>query len=258
MLAGTAPLTITVGFWSTSSCKCVADVIEHPSDQTRLLPSNPDDGRGGFAAPRLSAILTSLVGDTSRERIAISDLLTATGERAFGALLFLFALPNLLPAPPGTSTVLGVPLIFLAAQLSLGFKPWLPGMIARRSLRRSDLSAVVERSAPWIARAERILAPRLGFLVQPTAERIVGLICLALSLILILPIPLGNFLPALAICMFAFGILERDGLWIIAGLAMLAICVGVVGSVILAVVRYGLVLAQDLWAWVEPLIAGIG
>ena len=88
--------------------------------------------------------------------------------------------------------------------------------------------------------------------------RIVGLICLALSLILILPIPLGNFLPALAICMFAFGILERDGLWIIAGLAMLAICVGVVGSVILAVVRYGLVLAQDLWAWVEPLIAGIG
>ena len=58
--------------------------------------------------------------------------------------------------------------------------------------------------------------------------------------------------------MFAFGILERDGLWIIAGLAMLAICVGVVGSVVLAVVRYGLVLAQDLWAWVEPLIAGIG
>lgn len=226
-----------------------SDVIEPTPDPAGLTPPGPNDRGRDPAGPRLSAILTGLVRDASRERIAISDLFAATGERAFGALLFLFALPNLLPMPPGTSSVLAVPLIFLAAQLSFGFKPWLPSVIARRSIRRSDLSAVVERSAPWIARAERILAPRFGLLVHPPAERVVGLLCLALALILVLPIPLGNFLPALAICMFAFGILERDGLWIIAGTAVVAISVGVVGGIVVALVEYGLVVAQDLWAW---------
>ncbi|WP_312869741.1 exopolysaccharide biosynthesis protein [Jiella pacifica] len=225
-------------------------MIEHIPDPAGLSPSGPTGGVKNARGPRLSAILTGLVCDASRERIAISDLFVATGERAFGALLFLFALPNLLPMPPGTSSILGVPLIFLAAQMSFGFKPWLPSIIARRSLRRSDLSAVVERSAPWIARAERILAPRLGFLVHPPAERVVGLLCLALAIILILPIPLGNFLPALAICIFAFGILERDGLWIIAGTAMVAISVGVVWGIVVALVEYGLVLARDLWGWI--------
>jgi hypothetical protein len=34
-----------------------------------------------------------------------------------------------------------------------------------------------------------------------------------LAVILILPIPLGNMLPAAAICLMALGILERDGIW---------------------------------------------
>lgn len=232
-------------------------MVEPIADPAAIPPSAPPPGPsskdGKTGAPRLSSILKGLVDDTARERIAISDLVKATGERAFGALLFLFALPNLLPTPPGTSTVLAVPLIILAAQLSFGFKPWLPGVIARRSIRRSDLSAVVTRSAPWIARAETILAPRLAIFVYPPAERVIGILCLALSIILVLPIPLGNFLPALSICMFAFGILERDGLWIVAGTAVLALCVGVVGAVALAVVEYGFTLVQHLGTWIAGL-----
>ncbi|MDO8320804.1 exopolysaccharide biosynthesis protein, partial [Rhodoferax sp.] len=68
--------------------------------------TKPSGGRA------LSTILWELSADTRRERIAISDLLVALGDRATGALIFIFAFPNVLPTPPGTSTILGAPLIF--------------------------------------------------------------------------------------------------------------------------------------------------
>lgn len=68
----------------------------------------------------LSVILLKLSTDLLRERISVGDLLRAMGDRAIGALMFIFAFPNVLPTPPGTSTILGAPLIFLAAQLMLG------------------------------------------------------------------------------------------------------------------------------------------
>ena len=52
--------------------------------------------------------------------ISIGDVLNAFGDRAFGALMLLFAAPNMLPLPPGMSAVLGAPLLFITAQLMLG------------------------------------------------------------------------------------------------------------------------------------------
>lgn len=63
----------------------------------------------------LSVVLRILAGDLNRERISVDNLLSALGDRALGALMFFLAIPNVLPTPPGTSTVLGAPLIFLAA-----------------------------------------------------------------------------------------------------------------------------------------------
>ena len=61
-----------------------------------------------------------------------------------------------------------------------------------------------------------------------------GLVCFVLSVILALPIPLGNIPPALAICLMALGILERDGGWIVAGLITAAIGVAIVSGVLFA------------------------
>ncbi|HET9274022.1 MAG TPA: exopolysaccharide biosynthesis protein, partial [Methyloceanibacter sp.] len=71
--------------------------------------------RGG----RLSDILSALAADQTRERISIADLFEVMRDRAFGALMLIFAAPNVLPLPPGASSVLGAPLIFIAAQLAL-------------------------------------------------------------------------------------------------------------------------------------------
>ncbi len=169
---------------------------------------------------KFSYILNEIAADESLERVSVADLMAAMGDRAFGPLLFVFALPNILPAPPGTAGLLGIPLIFLSLQLTLGSKPWLPGFISARSIRREAFAGIISRATPWLTRAERMLTPRFGVLVHPPAEYLIGATCLLLSLVLSLPIPFVNATPAFTICLFALAILERDGFWVIAGAVM--------------------------------------
>jgi hypothetical protein len=185
----------------------------------------------------LSQLLRKLADDTTRDRIAVGDLLQALGDRAIGALLFIFAFPNILPVPPGTSAVLGAPLVFLAAQLAFGMRPWLPGLISRRSMSRSDFYGMIRRVVPWLERAEKLLRPRISVLALPPFEYLIGVVCLLLAAVLVLPIPLGNMLPALSISLLALGLLERDGYAIATGLIAATVSAVVVSGVIWGVVK---------------------
>jgi hypothetical protein len=191
-------------------------------------------------------VLRLLADDASRERITVGDLLHALGDRAIGALLFIFAVPNVLPVPPGTSSVLGAPLVFLAAQLTFGMRPWLPGIISRRSMARADFGAMVTRVVPWLERAEKLLKPRMTALALPPFEYAVGLICLLLAIVLVLPIPLGNMLPALAISLLALGLLERDGIAIGAGLVAAAASTVLVSGVVFGLVKGALFMLTEV------------
>jgi hypothetical protein len=222
--------------------RAVPAPAKRPSD-TRSAPEH-----GGVHGPKLSDILQAIAADTSRERISLRDLLAIGRDRAFGALLFIFAVPNVIPTPPGTSAILGIPLLFLAAQLTLGqAQPWLPKLIAERSMARGDFAALIAKVVPWIARAERMLKPRLDFMAHPSLEWVVGGVCLLLSLILFLPIPLGNMLPALAICFLALGVLERDGLAILLGAAVAVVSLAVISGVVWAIVESALYVIRSLF-----------
>lgn len=199
--------------------------------------NDPRDRKSQRHGGRLSDILMAIAGDESRERVSVADIFRAMGDRAFGALILIFALPNIIPTPPGTSALTGAPLVFLSAQLMLGQSPWLPKIIAERSMTRGDFASIVSRISPWLARGERMLRPRFGFLIYPPAEYIIGLLCLVLSTVLILPVPLGNILPAIAICLFSFGILERDGLCVVLGTVMFVVSLTVVAGVLFALVK---------------------
>ncbi len=187
--------------------------------------------------PALSEVLQQLADDGGRERISVGDLLTALADRALGALLFVFAFPNALPALPGTSMILGAPLVLLAAQLAFKQQPWLPGFISKRSMPRAEFQSMIGRIRPWLERAERMLRPRAGALALPPMEYLVGLICLLLAIVVMLPIPLGNMLPALSISILALGILERDGYWIIAGLVTAVASAVLVSGVLFATLQ---------------------
>ncbi len=192
-------------------------------DAAHTAPLDADDGAAARLmrsppAKKLSEILTELAADPSRERITLGELKEALQGRAFGALMLIFAFPNILPSPPGLAGVLGLPLVFLSSMMMAGRPPWLPLFIANRSMPRGSFAAVFDRAAPWVARAERMLRHRLAFLTWGPSQQVLGAVCLLLSILLMLPVPFANMAPSIAICLIALGVLERDGVWVIAGL----------------------------------------
>ena len=204
---------------------------------------NVDSAEG---ADRLSAILSAIASAQDKERISVGDLLQALRRRALGALIFIFSVPTALPMPPGVSAVLGAPLLFLTLQLTFGMKPWLPRFITERSLSRVDFERVVKTVAPWLAKAESIMRPRLTFLAHRPAVYLIGLISLVMAIVLFLPVPLGNMLPSVALCIMALGLLERDGAWILIGLATAVLSVVVVWGVFWAIV-FGALFVLSNW-----------
>jgi hypothetical protein len=199
-------------------------------------------------ARRFSTVLRMLANGPD-DRLTLQDLVRNFGDRAFGALMFLFAAPNLIPLlPPGTSAIFGLPLIVISVQLAIG-RPWLwlPQWLARQSFRRSDLKAVLDRVLPALRRVERLLSPRLVFLFGPVGDRTIGIICLILAVILFLPIPFVNFVPALSIALFALAIVQRDGV-----LALVALVFSVATIALLAS------LSHALWMGVRAFFAALG
>lgn len=199
-------------------------------------PVNIEHVDAAEGADRLSVILLAIAQAQDKDRISIGDLLEALRRRALGALLFIFAVPTALPMPPGVSAVVGAPLLFLSAQLMLGMRPWLPRIITDRSLSRVDFEKVVATIAPWLAKAESIMKPRLEFLAKRPMVHLVGLVALLMSVVLFLPIPLGNMLPSVAICVMSLGILERDGVWVLIGIGLGIVSVVVVWGVMWALI----------------------
>lgn len=196
--------------------------------------------------PRLSDILVSIAEKPTEpgERIFLGELVDGFGNRAFGALLLIFALPVAFPiAIPGISGILGAPLVFLSWQLMLGHnQPWLPRALRNRSFDRQGFARFLHRAIPWMRRLEHLFAPRLSWLVTHRAERVVGLVALLFASVLFLPIPFGNTVPGIAIVVLALALIERDGL---AGL--IGTSIGLAGIALVSGVIIGLgVAAADL------------
>ncbi|MFZ5728876.1 exopolysaccharide biosynthesis protein [Phenylobacterium sp.] len=196
---------------------------------------------------RFSDIIEALA-ERPGSKVTVADVLDAFGDRAFGALLAVFAAPLALPMPPGVSAILGAPLIFIAFQQMIG-RPtlWLPKALMKRSMRRAEFQTMTVRLRPHLKRLERHLRPRLQFLYGPIADRFIGAVCVLLAVIVFLPIPFGNMLPSFAIAAFGFGLLERDGLAGLVGGVAAAI------SVIILILIWNALLAAAI-AFVATLV----
>ncbi len=185
-----------------------------------------------------SRLLGDLVENWRGERIRLKDIVDVLGDRAYGLLFLLFALPNTVPSPiVGQSGVCGVPLILIAGQLAIGLPhPWFPAWLGERSLASADVAAAVRKAIPWLQRMERLLRPRLRWACTRPMERLLALLCVVLSVVLALPFPFSNVPPAIAISLIALGLIEHDGyaigLGVVAAVGSLAVGGVVIGSML--------------------------
>jgi hypothetical protein len=175
----------------------------------------------------LSDILRDLA-DHEEPQISVAQLVDRFGGRALGGLLLIFGLACTLPLPPGGTTIFGFPLLLLAPQLVIGARhPWLPAKVRKGAIATEDLRKGLPRVLPWIRRVEAVSRPRFTFLFGGIGERFIGLTCFLLAVVLILPIPLGNILPAAAVSVLSLALVQRDGLLALFGYALTAASVGI-------------------------------
>lgn len=182
------------------------------------------------------------IGVKDDPKLYLGELVNAFGERGFGALmLFLGLVSAVIGAVPGSTTILGAPILLIAFQLIIRRDQlWLPRWALKSSIDREGYRTAIAKVMKPLRRVERWSRPRLSIMTSEVSEVLIGIACILLCTILVLPIPGGNLVPSLIIVAFGFGLVQRDGLAIlIAWCAIALLCVG------------GLVVWLA-WEWVSP------
>jgi len=189
---------------------------------------------------RTSEVFLALKTVGEGDRISLTQLTETLGDRAFGLLVLIFALPNIIPMIPGVSTVSGVVIGLVGLQMMIGrHAPWLPSAIGDRSLPRAQLAAMVDRTIGWVAKLERVARPRWTFLTRGLGHVALGAMFVLLGGILALPLSwIGNFPPGVALVVLSIGLLEEDGMLVAAGHA-----IGIVATVLVVALVVALVAA---------------
>lgn len=178
---------------------------------------------------RLSDELHGLVAHAAGRSLTLGEVIEVMGERGHALVMAVLAFPFLLPVPTmGLSAPAGFAIAVVGLCVAANVRPWLPGPLARKSIAFETLSSVAGHAERLAGRMEKLLKPRLGVMMWPGMHVLLGL-GLAMSgfaLGLPIPLPLANAIPAAAILLYCAGLLERDGLFVVAGHAMVAVFLG--------------------------------
>jgi len=171
---------------------------------------------------RLSAELLELSEALKADKeIRIGDLLIRLEGRVYTLLLVLLSLPFCQPvALPGVSTPFGIVIALLGLRFALRQKPWLPRRTLDWKVPTHVIPVILKACGKLLRALEKLLHPRLSFLFEfPLTQLIVGLTIFACGALLLLPLPVpfSNLLPALTVVLLAASTSERDGVMLMAG-----------------------------------------
>lgn len=175
--------------------------------------------------------------------LRLVDFIEGLGERAFGVVLFALAIPVCIPFLYGIPQIVALPMMALAAQMALGrSEPWLPRRFRERMMDKASLHRMARGARKWFGWLETLARPRLRFLSGPKAERLVGAVFIAFCASILVPLPLTNSTPGIAIVIASLGLITRDGILVLLGL--------VLGMVWITVLAAGFLILGDAFAGV--------
>lgn len=167
--------------------------------------------------------------------ITLGHIATEVGDKGFGLILIVLALPSALPVPAaGYSTPFGILLTVLGIQMILGRpSPWLPKRAREMELSRSLCDTMGSAAIGFFDRVEHLIKPRMSWINGRFGMPLMGILVVVMAALMILPIPLTNTAPAMVVFLIGVGLSEDDGLS--AGLACI---VGVIAVLLYAYVIY--------------------
>ncbi len=176
---------------------------------------------------RFSDDLKRILDHARGKPITLKEIIEILHGRGLDIVILILALPFCIPIPLlGLSTPFGLALMFLGLRIALRKHPWLPRRLLQREIPYQTLAKIIRVALKVTTRLEKVLRPRYIFLKQWSAfTTLSGLIITsnAFLLMLPLPIPFSNTLPAISIVLTAAGMIEEDGAVIVAGYLMAVI-----------------------------------
>jgi hypothetical protein len=161
----------------------------------------------------------------SQGGISLGEVLSTLGRTSMAFTILVLALPPLIPIPGPFGVAFGSALAIVAAQIAIGRRSlWLPSFLSRRRLSPAIVELIVRHSAPILARVEAMVRPgRLAAFTGATMQWLLSFPIFLLAVAIALPIPLGNFLPVLALVVISVALMARDGLLVVAALLLSAL-----------------------------------
>ena len=190
------------------------------SSNAPLLSGQPLASRT-LSVSKLSEDLALILREFEVETVTMREVMSVLHGRGYVLLVMLLALPFSTPIPiPGLSTPFGLVIALIGVRLALGQKPWLPQRLLDTRLSPKFFVKVFAAARKVLRGFEYFLRPRLLWLTgSPRLLQLhaVPILLCAVMLLLPLPIPFSNILPAFSILLLSAGLLERDGGFILAG-----------------------------------------
>ena len=200
----------------------------------REVPT-PPPGSPPPVPRRLSEELAFLIGEFREHPVRLRDIMAVLHGRAWTMLLMILALPFCTPIPlPGLSTLFGLVIALIGFRLTLGQKPWLPARLLDLQLPSRFFPQFLSATR-WLVRLlEYFLRPRLAWLVnRALLHHACGAMIMIAGVLLLLPLPIpfSNILPALTVVLTAGALLERDGYAVLAGTLVFGLCLCFFGAI---------------------------
>lgn len=177
-----------------------------------------NNASNSFSARPFSQVLVD-VGAVDDPNLPMHELVGTFGERGFGALLLILGLLSaVIGVIPGTTTLLGIPILIIGVQLLFRRDElWLPSWILKRDLPRPAFAEAAAKVRSRLERVERFSRPRLGFMSSDLSEALIGLMCMVWAAVLMLPLIGFNLFPSLIVAAFGFGLMQKDGVVMLVG-----------------------------------------
>ncbi len=169
---------------------------------------------------RLSELFSGVLDTDADGTVSVWEVLDRAGDRGFGFLLILLAIPAFIPVlPPGTSGVFGLLMCLVALQMLIGRpQPWLPARLRNRRLAPDTVKRLQNQGVALLRKLERFSYPRGRWLVRNgILLRWNALVVIFMALVLSSPLPFLNTLPALGVLLIGVGLINHDSYLILAG-----------------------------------------
>ena len=181
-----------------------------------------------------SNILNNIYTKNIEDNIKVDTLLKSVDSGGFALFNLILSLILFIPTPPPIATISAILIIFLSFQMILGLKEvWLPNFITNKSIKRTTLALIVEKSSTYLSKMEKITRRRFVFMESNIMQRIIGLVIFILATLSLTPILFANSMPGISIILISFGMLNKDGLMVIIGFITGFISIFVVWAIIL-------------------------